>query len=80
MLMVRRLPALAPGSVYRVWLSRDSRRLAVGSFTVDEQGNAEVRLTLPPDALAVYDSAQITLEAEPGGSTPKGMHVATGAL
>jgi hypothetical protein len=80
MLMATHLPPLPPEHLYQVWFGRGGLRHAVGRFAIDERGNTEANLNVPPDGLSAYESAWITVEPMQGTPTPNSPGIARGPL
>jgi len=72
-LVVSQLNTLPPEQVYQVWLIRNGVRDSGGTFTVDAQGSARVRLQ-GTVAFAGYSDVGVTVEPKggsPGPTSPK---------
>lgn len=72
-LVVSQLNTLPPEQVYQVWLIRNGVRDSGGTFTVDAQGSARVRLQ-GTIAFAGYSDVGVTVEPKggsPGPTSPK---------
>jgi hypothetical protein len=80
LLIASNLPPLRPGQRYQVWFGQGGLRREAGQLDIDRRGNGDAQLILPPDGLAAYDAAWITLEPSQGTPTPNGAGVARGAL
>ncbi len=72
-LVVSQLNALPAEQVYQVWLIRNGQRDSGGTFTVDAQGSARVRLQASVQ-FANYSDVGVTVEPKggsPGPTTPR---------
>lgn len=74
-----KLPSLRPGEVYELWFVRGEGRVSAGTFTVDTDGRADLRLATAARAES-YDRLGIT--REPDGLDParNGPSVVVGPL
>jgi anti-sigma-K factor RskA len=78
-LVVDRLPPLAAGQEYQVWLQRDGQQTSGGVFTTDESGYRGLRLEAPL-SLFEYSRLGITIEPTGGSTQPTGTLVLGGPL
>lgn len=67
----KKLPTLAAGRVYQVWLQGDGNAIAVGTFRPDVNDRAWAILQ-PPVALPQPQTIFITEEPTPGSTQPSG--------
>ncbi|HEX9369403.1 MAG TPA: anti-sigma factor [Roseiflexaceae bacterium] len=77
-LVVQRLPAVAAGQAYQVWLMHGAERTSGGVFDAHD-GNGWILIQLD-EPLANYDSIGVTVEPRAGSATPTGPPVLRGAL
>jgi hypothetical protein len=78
-LVVDRMPPLAPGREYQLWLVRDGQSTSSAVFSVDESGYRGVRITAP-ESLFEYSAVQVTIEPAGGNTAPTGEQVLGGSL
>jgi anti-sigma-K factor RskA len=78
-LVVYGLEPLAPGQQYQLWLIRDGERDSGAVFSVDEEGEAIVRVDARR-ALLEYANFGITIEPAGGSPGPTGDKVMGGSL
>jgi anti-sigma-K factor RskA len=64
-LVVDRMPPLAQGREYQLWLERDGQSTSGGVFPVDESGYRGMRIAAP-ESLFEYKTVRVTIE--PAGS------------
>jgi hypothetical protein len=76
---VKRLPALAPGRSYHVWLRGAERTLSLGSLQVNAEGRAWL-IAEPGTPLLGYTSAFVTDEPAGGSASPTGTPQLVGDL
>jgi anti-sigma-K factor RskA len=78
-LVVDGLPYLETNYEYQLWLIRDGTRANGGTFSVNEQGYASIRI-YAHDPLISYPGFGITIEPTGGSSAPTGDRVLGGEL
>jgi anti-sigma-K factor RskA len=78
-LVVDRMPPLAPGQEYQLWLERDGQSTSGGVFPVDESGYRGVRIAAA-DSLFEYTAVRVTIEPAGGSAAPTGEQVLGGSL
>lgn len=78
-LVVNRLNALPAEQVYQVWLIRSGQRDSGGTFTVDAQGSARVRLQGSVQ-FASYSDVGVTVEPKGGSPGPTSPRVIGGSF
>lgn len=69
---VYRMPQVAEGMNYQLWMMRDGESRSVGVFEVAEDGSAILRLQALPDP-ATIAAFQVTIEPAGGRPSPTGM-------
>lgn len=74
-----RLPPLRRGEVYELWFVRGQGRVSAGTFTVDADGRADVRLIAAARGTG-YDRLGITREPDALDPARNGPSVVVGAL
>jgi len=77
-LVIDRLPPLAAGQVYQVWLMQDDTPVDVGTF--DSQIEHAWLMIRADQPLARYQALGVTIEPRGGSPTPTGPVVLTGPL
>ena len=70
-----RLPALAQGTTYQLWLLTADGPVNAGMFTVDAEGRATVATEKPPNVPRPVISAAVTIEQSGGRPIPTGTTV-----
>ena len=70
-----RLPALAQGTTYQLWLLTADGPVNAGVFTVDAEGRATVATERPPNVPRPVISAAVTIEQSGGRPIPTGTTV-----
>ncbi|MBI5876575.1 MAG: anti-sigma factor [Chloroflexi bacterium] len=78
-LVVSQLNVLPAEQVYQVWLIRSGQRDSGGTFTVDAQGSARVRLQ-GTVAFASYSDVGVTVEPKGGSPGPTSAKVIGGSF
>jgi anti-sigma-K factor RskA len=78
-LVVDRMPPLAPGQEYQLWLERDGQSTSGGVFPVDESGYRGVRIAAPLSLLE-YTAVRVTIEPAGGSAAPTGEQILGGSL
>lgn len=66
------LPAPPSDKDYQLWYVTGNARINAKVFRTDEQGQAVLKLTLPPEALAGLAATAVTLEPRGGSPQPTG--------
>jgi anti-sigma-K factor RskA len=79
MMYAENFPALEPGQIYQLWLTKDGVRTPVGSFSVDEEGEGAL-LFRAEQPVGSFAWAWITVEPETGSSQPSDNVVTGGEL
>lgn len=74
-----RLPALRGGEIYELWFVRPGGRVSAGTFTVDGEGKAKLRLTTAARGEG-YQRVGITREPDARDPARNGPSVAIGLL
>lgn len=70
-----RLPALAQGTTYQLWLLTVDGPVNAGVFTVDSEGRATLATEKPPNVPRPVVAAAVTVEPAAGRSMPTGTTV-----
>lgn len=78
-LVVDRMPPLAPGREYQLWLERNGQNTSGGVFPVDESGYRGLRIAAA-ESLFEYETVRVTIEPEGGSNAPSGEQILTGSL
>jgi anti-sigma factor RsiW len=78
-LVVDGLPYLESSSEYQLWLIRNGTRTSGGTFSVNEQGYASIRI-YAHDPLVSYPGFGVTIEPTGGSPGPTGDRVLGGEL
>ena len=74
-LAVDALPPLPPGRVYQLWFAEPGQPVRTGGvFTVDQHGDAAVRVVIPTP-LERVQAVAVTQEPAPGLVSPTGVHL-----
>lgn len=73
-LVVTKLPDLAPGQEYQLWLIKNGERTSGGVFSVYADGYQSVKIDAPAP-LDSYTAFQVTIEPGGGSSVPTGQRV-----
>lgn len=79
MMYAENFPALEPGQIYQLWLTKDGVRTPVGSFSVDEEGEGAL-LFRAEQPVGSFAWAWITVEPETGSTQPSENVVTGGEL
>lgn len=64
-LEVSDLPRLQRGEYYELWFGKGEGRVSAGTFTVDEEGDGTVYMSVPSETIGDYERVGITLEKFP---------------
>ncbi len=78
-LAVRGLPALASGSRYQLWLTRDGETRSGGLFTVNEDGYGSLLIKVP-GGFRGFRTFTVSVEPAGGSSSPQGSKILSGGL
>ncbi len=80
LLYARNFPALEPGKIYHLWLTRGDQLVFAGVFRVDDQGDGAL-LFSSPEPIDDFTWARVTAETQGSTSaTPTGTPLVTGEL
>jgi anti-sigma-K factor RskA len=79
MMYAENFPALEAGQIYQLWLTKDGVRTPVGSFAVDEEGEAAL-LFHAEQPVGSFAWAWITVEPETGSEQPSDKVITGGEL
>lgn len=79
LLVVQRLPALAEGWIYQVWLADERSQREAGRLRTDGEGAGALELAMPDD-FVLYRWLWVTVEPAPGGPAPAGRRVLEATL
>jgi anti-sigma-K factor RskA len=79
LLVAYKLPPLAPGRAYQLWLIQNGRRYSGGLFEVDAEGYGWLKVHAP-QPIGSFDRVGITVEPRTGSADPTGTRVLAGAL
>lgn len=78
-LYVYRMPQADQDKQYQLWLTMDGEKQSVGLFTVNEQGEAMMKLESLPSPTLI-DSLSVTIEPRGGAKNPTGMTYLSGEV
>jgi anti-sigma-K factor RskA len=79
LLVAYRLPPLAPGRAYQLWLIQNGQRFSGGLFDVDAEGYGWLKVEAPKP-FGSFDGVGITVEPLTGSPGPTGARVLAGGL
>jgi hypothetical protein len=74
-----RLPALAPGTTYQIWLLTAEAPISAGTFVPDAAGRVTAAAETLSNVPRPITGVRVTLEPEPGRAQPSGTTVLTRA-
>lgn len=69
---IKNLPAPPSGKDYQLWYVTKDAKINAAVFSTGENGNLELKLTLPPEAKQGLSATAVTLEPKGGSPQPTG--------
>lgn len=69
---IKNLPAPPSGKDYQLWYVTKDAKINAAVFSTGENGNQELKLTIPPEAIKGLSATAVTLEPKGGSPQPTG--------